>query len=73
MESLLHIFILLPIAGFLISLLLPAKKENWLSSAAFITVGLHLLAAIVYIAYWAVNKHKPLNLKDIVVFKTDVT
>ena len=71
MESLLHIFILLPIAGFLISLLLPAKKENWLSSAAFLTVGLHLLAAIVYIAYWAVNKHQPLNLKDIVVFKTD--
>lgn len=71
MESLLHIFILLPIAGFLISLLLPSKKENWLSSAAFLTVGLHLLAAIVYIAYWAVNKHQPLNLKDIVVFKTD--
>lgn len=70
MESLLHIFILLPLLGFLVSLVLPAKKENWLSWSAFITVGLHLLAAIVYIVYWLVNKHQALNLKDIVVFKT---
>jgi NADH-quinone oxidoreductase subunit L len=71
MESLLHIFILLPVLGFLVSLLLPAKKEAWLSWSAFITVGLHLLAAVVYIVYWVLNKHQALNLKDIVVFKTD--
>ncbi|UPT68453.1 MAG: hypothetical protein M0D57_07415 [Sphingobacteriales bacterium JAD_PAG50586_3] len=50
---------------------MPAKKEDWLSWSAFITVGLHLLAAVVYIVYWVLNKHQPLNLKDIVVFKTD--
>lgn len=71
MESLLHIFILLPVLGFLVSLVLPAKKEAWLSWSAFITVGLHLLAAVVYIVYWVLNKHQALNLKDIVVFKTD--
>jgi NADH:ubiquinone oxidoreductase subunit 5 (subunit L)/multisubunit Na+/H+ antiporter MnhA subunit len=71
MESLLHIFIVLPVLGFLLTLVLPVKKESWLSGTAFVTVGLHLLAAIVYIIYWMLNKHEPLNLKDIVLFKTE--
>lgn len=71
MESLLHIFIVLPVLGFLLTLVLPAKKESWLSGTAFVTVGLHLLAAVVYIIYWMLNKHEPLNLKDIVLFKTE--
>jgi NADH-quinone oxidoreductase subunit L len=71
MASLLQYFIILPLAGFLISLLIPEKKESLLSWSAFCFVGAHLLFALVFLGYWLLNGHEILNLKDFVVFETE--
>lgn len=69
MESLLQFFILVPIVGYAFSLLIPGRKENSISWAAFITVGSHFLAAIVFVAYWLIQGRPTLNLKEIVLYK----
>jgi NADH:ubiquinone oxidoreductase subunit 5 (subunit L)/multisubunit Na+/H+ antiporter MnhA subunit len=70
MTSLIKFFILLPFAGFVLSLLIPVKKETLLSRTAFFTIGLHLLAASVFIVYWLFNEHQTLNEKDFVLFQS---
>jgi NADH-quinone oxidoreductase subunit L len=71
MESILHIFLFIPLVGFIISLILPAKKELLLSRAAFFTIGLQLLCSIVFLFAWLLNGHPILNVKDIVLFKSN--
>jgi len=70
MESILSYFILLPLAGFLVSLLVPGKQEGLLSRVAFLTAGLHLLGALLFLGFWLLHGHPVLNHKDIVVFQT---
>jgi NADH-quinone oxidoreductase subunit L len=57
MNELLPIFILLPMLGYGISLLIPEKKEDTISWTAFGTVVLHQLFAIVYTVFWLLNNH----------------
>jgi len=71
MTLLLESFILIPIAGFILSLLIPGKKENVISWVASFTVGIHFASFIVFIVYWLSQGHPTLNLKDIVLFHTD--
>lgn len=70
MTQLLNYFILLPVFGFLISLLIPDKKETIISSAAFLTVGLHLISAIIFTGFWLFYGCPTLNVKDIDIFRT---
>jgi NADH-quinone oxidoreductase subunit L len=69
MASLLHYFILIPLCGFIVSLLIPAKKEGLLSWISFGTVGLHLLSAWAFLIVWIVEGFPTLDLKDIVLLK----
>ncbi|CAN5443694.1 hypothetical protein BH09BAC3_BH09BAC3_30630 [soil metagenome] len=71
MTSILHIFIFLPLLGFLISILIPGKQETLLSRVAFGTVGLHLFSATVFLGYWLYIGHPTLDVKDIVVFSSN--
>lgn len=70
MTQILQIFILIPVIGFIISLLIPAKKEGILSWVAFSTVGLYLLFFITFLGFWFRDGHPTLNLKEIVLFKS---
>ncbi|MDR6562545.1 MULTISPECIES: proton-conducting transporter membrane subunit [unclassified Arcicella] len=70
MTSILQIFILIPVIGFILSLLIPAKKEGIISRVAFLTVGLHLISFIVFSVFWLFHGHETLNLKEIVLFKS---
>jgi NADH-quinone oxidoreductase subunit L len=70
MTQILQIFILIPVIGFIISLLIPAKKEGILSWVAFSTVGLYLLFFLTFLGFWFANGHQILNLKEIVLFKS---
>jgi NADH-quinone oxidoreductase subunit L len=63
-------FVLLPALGFLISLLIPAKNENIISSVAFTTVGLHLLAAAGFMVFWLLQHHPALNLDSFALYET---
>ncbi len=70
MEKILQFFIIVPLAGFFISLLIPDKKENAISWTAFATVGLHFTSALVFMAYWLLHQLPTLNLKEIVLYRS---
>lgn len=71
MESFIQVFLLLPLFGYLVSLLLPAKREAWISWTAVLTMGAQLYTATIFIMYWLFNGHKVLNIKEIVLYGTD--
>lgn len=71
MAQLLQLFVIIPLAGFLISLLIPRKKETVISWIAMITVGLHLLGFIVFALVWLLEGRPTLDSKHAVLFKTD--
>lgn len=64
-------FILIPLAGFLISFWIPEKKESWLSWIAFGTVITQLCVLVVFVIYWMVNGANDLNLFELTLVKTN--
>ena len=70
MTTLLPIFILIPALGFIVSVLIPGKKEDFISWSAFTAVGLHLVSATIFLVYWLLNGHPTLDVKDIVLFQS---
>ncbi len=70
-ELLLQLFILIPLAGFLLSMCMPRKNEKVISNIAITTITLHLLGITTFIALWFLNGHPTLNIKHIVLFETD--
>ncbi|MGZ3864388.1 MAG: proton-conducting transporter transmembrane domain-containing protein [Bacteroidia bacterium] len=68
MRSILPLFILLPVAGYLIGLVLPRKKEHLISGVALATVGLHFLSAWAFIAYWLFAGHQHIDVKGFILF-----
>ncbi len=71
MTDLFHLFILLPLAGFILSLLIPRKKEKLIARVTSGVVGLHLLSFIVFASYWLFTGHKTVDVKDIVLLHSD--
>jgi NADH-quinone oxidoreductase subunit L len=70
MASFIHVFILIPFLGFIISLLCPPKNETLISRVAFVTVGLHFVSSLGFSLYWIFNAAPTLDLKDFVLFKS---
>lgn len=70
MDSLLQVFILIPLLGFIISTLLPHQNEGLLSKTALSIIALHTISVFGFIVYWLVNGHKTLNYNEIVLFKS---
>lgn len=71
MEQLLQLFILIPLAGFFISLVLPSKKEKIISLAVLSAISLHIIGLIAFVAYWAINQFPVLNAKHLTLFQTN--
>lgn len=71
MNTYLNILILIPLIGFLISMLLPGKKETLISQFSFFTIGAHLLSAVGFIGCWIYMGFPRLDIKDIDVFVTE--
>jgi NADH-quinone oxidoreductase subunit L len=69
MTPFIHFFIIVPIIGFIITLLIPVKEETLLSRSAFYTVGLHMIGAQAFIVWWLINGCKTLDIKDVVIFE----
>ncbi len=70
MEKVILFFILIPVLGFLISLVIPSKNEAMLSKAVFTTVGIHFTGAILFVVYWLFNGHQTLNIPEVILFKS---
>jgi NADH-quinone oxidoreductase subunit L len=70
MHLLLNLCILVPLTGFLVSALVPGRKETLLSWTAFLTVGLHSVIFVALAVTWAFNGFSSLNIKEVVLFAT---
>jgi NADH-quinone oxidoreductase subunit L len=70
MTQFIHFFILLPILGFIITMVIPIKEETLLSRSAFFTVGIHMIGAQVFMLYWLLNGYPTLDIKALVLFDT---
>lgn len=70
MTAFLNVFILIPVIGYLLSLIVPKAKENTLSWVAFFTVGIHAVGCFIFTLYWLFNGFPNLNIKDVSLFQT---
>ena len=55
MENTIHLFIVIPLVGFITSLLIPYKREALISKVAFTAVGLNLMVCMAFIPIWAIQ------------------
>jgi NADH:ubiquinone oxidoreductase subunit 5 (subunit L)/multisubunit Na+/H+ antiporter MnhA subunit len=71
MNLTLHLFIWVPIFGFLVSLILPKKNETLISFTAFTTLAIQLSVATLFVGYWLFTGAETIQINDIVLFKND--
>ncbi len=71
MQNLIVIFILLPLLGFLVSLIIPAKQEKAISYVAFFTTGSVAIWIVIFTIWWIINGAETLNIREIVLYKSD--
>jgi len=71
MNLIIPIFIIIPAAAFLLSLLIPAKKENALSFLTFGAVGAQLAISAAFVALWLFKGAQIINVKEMVIFSTE--
>lgn len=69
LDIFIQLFLFIPLAGFIISLLVSAKKERILSRIAFYTSGLNLFAFLIIVVVWLWQNHPTLNIKEISIYK----
>ncbi len=71
MTIILAIFIIIPLLGFLLSLIVPGKNENLISQVTFGTAGLQLLFSTGFVGYWIFLGAPNLNIKEFVLYNSE--
>jgi NADH-quinone oxidoreductase subunit L len=71
MSQLLQLFVIVPLAGFLISLVIPRKKEILISGIVTGTIGIYLLGFIAFAVAWLMEGGPVLDSKHAILFKSD--
>ncbi len=69
MEKFLHFFILVPLFGFIMSLLIGNKREKLISFIAIGTVGVQLFGLLIFIVYWISGGSQTLDIKHFTFYK----
>ncbi len=70
MEKIIQLFILIPLLGFLITLVIPRFNEKLISFVSFTSVGISLALFLGFVLFWFFNGAPILNHKEIVIFYT---
>lgn len=70
MNWIINIFILIPLVGFILSLLIAKDREVILSRIASGTAGVNLLFFVGFVVYWIIHNHPILSVKDIILYRT---
>jgi NADH-quinone oxidoreductase subunit L len=65
-----HIFLVIPFIGLIISFLIPSKKEILISRLAFYTSGITLLVFIGFIITWFIHGHPSINIAEVALYRT---
>ncbi len=63
-------FILLPLIGFFISLVVMHSREKWLSVIAYNTAGLQLFLFLPFLVYWIIQGAPVLNLTEFALYES---
>lgn len=71
MNNFIHVFLLLPVSALLTSLLIPSRKESWISRTAIFSVGLQFILGVGFTVYWLLNQHVVIDIKDFSMFKSE--
>ena len=71
MNQLLPVFVIIPFLGFLVSLLIPAKKENTIARTVFLTMGLHTFLVFAFTVFWLLNQRETQHTQGIPLFTTE--
>ncbi len=71
MQLLLPLFVLIPLAGFLISLLVHRRAEMALSRTAYLTAAVQAALITGYIIAWALGGFDAINVKEVSVFRSE--
>jgi len=66
-----NFFIILPFAGFFLSLFIPAANERMLSALAYVSVGIQFFVSLLFTAYWKITDGNYINLKEFSVYKAN--
>lgn len=66
----LPVFILLPLAGLVVSLLVSPFREKALSRVAFLTAGVQHLLSLGFVGWWIATGADDLNIKEMVLYRT---
>lgn len=66
-----HALVLIPLIGFLISLLINQKNEKLIAHIATATIGLHLFTVITFIILWLFSSHPAVNIEEITLYAKD--
>lgn len=64
-----HAFLLIPLCGFVVSLLLKPRAEQGLSLIAFGTSGANLLIAVMFIPIWVAHGAPALNIREVALYR----
>lgn len=70
MATFLIIFIIIPLLGFIISLLVSDKNESLIASIAFITMGAEFFTSIVFTVFWLLGNHPNLSQEIITLYQS---
>lgn len=70
MDALLQLFIFVPLAGFLVSLLVKRENETRLAQVAVVTVSCHAIAFALFWLYWACMGFPSIEFKSFALFKS---
>lgn len=71
MLTILPIFILIPMLGFILSLICPKKNEGLLSKIAFTIAGFQFVSVLIFLVYWLFHKFPTLSVVDVVFYKSE--
>lgn len=69
-QSIIQFFIILPILGFIISLLIPRANEKFISKSAIYIIGLHFISFVGFAGYWLYIGHPTIDFKNLVLFQS---
>jgi NADH-quinone oxidoreductase subunit L len=71
MEHLLQLYIYLPFFAFVLSLFIPGTKEKILTAIAIGSIAIHVAAIAAITLFWAMNQFDTMNLKHVVLYKSE--
>lgn len=69
LDLIIQVFLIIPLAGFIVSLVIPAEKEIALSRVAAFTSGANLFFLLGFAVIWMWNAHPTLTVKEITIFR----